>query len=43
MDQTAFTMCEESGIPIFVFDIKDLCHLPEAIRGDYSFGTLISG
>lgn len=41
MDQTAFTMCEESGIPIFVFDIKDLARLPEAIRGDYSFGTII--
>jgi len=43
MDTTAFAMCEGSGIPIFVFDIKDLARLPEAIRGDYSFGTLISG
>jgi uridylate kinase len=43
MDQTAFAMCEGSGIPIFVFDIKDLRRLPEAIDGDYSFGTLIGG
>lgn len=43
MDTTAFAMCEGSGIPIFVFDIKDLHRLPEIIGGDYSFGTLISG
>jgi len=42
MDATAFTMCERSGIPIFVFNIKDLHRLPEIIKGDYSFGTLIS-
>ncbi|MEK7470921.1 MAG: UMP kinase [Patescibacteria group bacterium] len=41
MDKTAFAMCERSGIPIFVFDIKNLAHLPKAIAGDYSFGTLI--
>ena len=43
MDATAFTMCERSNIPIFVFDIKDLHKLPEIIAGDYSFGTLIEG
>lgn len=43
MDATAFTMCERSNIPIFVFDIKDLYRLPEIIAGDYSFGTLIEG
>ncbi|PIZ61374.1 UMP kinase [Candidatus Shapirobacteria bacterium CG_4_10_14_0_2_um_filter_40_12] len=43
MDITAFAMCESSGIPIFVFDIKDLARLPEAIRGNYSFGTIIRG
>ncbi|MCX6726357.1 MAG: uridine monophosphate kinase [Candidatus Shapirobacteria bacterium] len=42
MDATAFTMCENSGIPIFVFNINDLHRLPEIIGGDYSFGTLIS-
>ncbi len=43
MDSTAFTMCERSNIPIFVFDIKDLHRLSEIIEGDYSFGTLIEG
>jgi uridylate kinase len=42
MDLTAFTMCEKFGIPIFVFDIKDLHRLPDIINGDYSFGTLIN-
>lgn len=41
MDTTAFTMCEKSNIPIFVFNIKDLDKLPLAIKGDYSFGTLL--
>lgn len=43
MDSTAFTMCERSNIPIFVFNISDLHRLPEIIAGDYSFGTLIEG
>jgi len=42
MDRTAFAMCEKSEIPIFVFDIKDLHQLPDIIKGDHSFGTLIS-
>lgn len=41
MDKTAFAMCLNSGIPIFVFHSKDLARLPEAIAGNYSFGTLI--
>ncbi len=41
MDLTAFTMCMRSKIPIFVFDIKDLSRLPDVIRGDYSFGTIV--
>lgn len=41
MDATAFTMCENSGISIFVFNISDLDKLPAIIAGDYSFGTLI--
>jgi uridylate kinase len=43
MDTTAFAMCEKSGIPIFVFDIKDLHRLPDIIDGDFSFGTMIRG
>jgi uridylate kinase len=43
MDRTAFAMCEKSGIPIFVFDIKDLQRLTDIISGDLSFGTLING
>jgi uridylate kinase len=42
MDRTAFAMCEKSEIPIFVFDISDLHRLINIIKGDYSFGTLIS-
>lgn len=41
MDLTAFTMCMRSEIPIFVFNISDLARLPEAIRGNYSFGTIV--
>ncbi len=41
MDTTAFTMCKRSGIPIFVFNISDLEKLPNIIKGDFSFGTLI--
>ncbi len=43
MDTTAFAMCKKSGIPIFVFNINDLERLPEIIKGDHSFGTLIHG
>ena len=41
MDTTAFAMCKRSGIPIFVFNITDLEKLPQIIKGDHSFGTLI--
>ena len=41
MDRTAFAMCEKSQIPIFIFDIKDLEKLPDAINGNYSFGTIV--
>ncbi|MFI5240971.1 MAG: uridine monophosphate kinase [Microgenomates group bacterium] len=41
MDQTAFTMCMESKIPIFVFNANDFNRIPDAINGDFSFGTLI--
>jgi uridylate kinase len=42
MDPTAFAMCMNSKIPIFVFNIKDLSKIPEVLNGDYSFGTLIT-
>jgi len=42
MDATAFAMCMRSNIPIFVFNIKDLSRIPEAINGDHSFGTLVT-
>jgi len=42
MDQTAFAMCRESEIPIFVFNVKNLDQLPKVLKGDYSSGTLIS-
>lgn len=41
MDRTAFAMCENSHIPIFVFNINDLHRLASIINGDYSFGTII--
>jgi len=41
MDKTAFAMCSNSGIPIFIFHSKDLEKLPLAVSGDFSFGTLI--
>ncbi len=42
MDQTAFAMCAKSKIPIFIFDVKDLGKIPEILKGDRSFGTLIT-
>lgn len=41
MDQTAFAMCMNTEIPIFVFNIADLDKLPVILRGNFSFGTLI--
>lgn len=42
MDSTAFAICMRSRIPIFVFNIKDLDRIPEILRGERSFGTLIT-
>lgn len=42
MDATAFAMCEKSKIPIFIFNITDLDKLTDILKGDFSFGTLIS-
>jgi len=41
MDTTAFAMCMNSEIPIFVFDGKDLNRLPDIVNGDFSFGSLV--
>jgi len=42
MDRTAFAICEKTKIPIFVFNIKDLHKIPQVLKGDYSFGTIIT-
>jgi len=42
MDPTAFAMCMLSEIPIFIFNIHDLEKIPDIVRGDFSFGSLIS-
>lgn len=41
MDTTAFAMCMRSNTPIFVFNIEDLHKLPDLLKDDYSFGTLV--
>lgn len=41
MDVTAFAMCQRSRIPIFVFSAQDLNRIPKALRGDFSFGTIV--
>jgi uridylate kinase len=42
MDSTSFAMCMLSEIPIFVFNINDLERIPDIVKGDFSFGSLIS-
>lgn len=41
MDMTAFTLCEENGLPIVVFDINDPSALKNIILGE-QVGTLVS-
>ncbi|MEM8583809.1 MAG: UMP kinase [Bacteroidota bacterium] len=41
MDQTAFTMCRENGIPIIVFDINEPKNLRKIIFGE-PVGTMVS-
>jgi len=41
MDQTAFTMCRENGIPIIVFDINEPTNLRKIIFGE-TVGTTVS-
>jgi len=42
MDITAFSMCENSKIPIFVFDMNTYGNIKKALQGDLSIGTLVS-
>jgi uridylate kinase len=41
MDLTAFTMCKENNLPIYVFDMNKVGNLLKVIRGE-DIGTLIS-
>lgn len=42
MDMTAFTLCEESGMPILVVDFWSDDDLLQAVKGQHHVGTLIS-
>lgn len=42
MDMTAFTLCKENKLPIFVFNMNEPGNLVKLVEGDTSFGTLIS-
>ncbi|HSG68084.1 MAG TPA: UMP kinase [Bacteroidales bacterium] len=41
MDQTAFTLCRENGMPIYVFDMNKPGNLKKVLAGN-NIGTLIS-
>ena len=41
MDMTAFTLCQENGMPILVLDLWSNDDLYEAVLGRYEVGTLI--
>ncbi len=40
MDMTAFTLCQENGLPVIVFDMNKPGNLLKILRGEKS-GTLI--
>ena len=40
MDLTAFTMCSENNLPIFVFDMNTLGNLKKVVLGE-KIGTLV--
>lgn len=42
MDQTAFSMCRDNDLPIIVFNFADDKSMDAILRGDTSFGTIIS-
>lgn len=41
MDQTAFTMCKENNVPIYVFDMNTSGNLLKVVQGE-EIGTLVS-
>lgn len=41
MDLTAFTMCKENNLPIYVFDMNQVGNLLKVVKGD-NIGTLVS-
>jgi uridylate kinase len=42
MDATAFSLCQNSKIPIFVFKSEDIDQIPDLlINNNFSFGTLV--
>ncbi|MEM9953392.1 MAG: UMP kinase [Chloroflexota bacterium] len=43
MDMTAFTLCQENDMPIMVVDFWNEDDLLQAVKGDMSVGTLITG
>lgn len=40
MDMTAFTLCQENGLPIIVFNVNDPANLMKIIKGE-AIGTLV--
>lgn len=43
MDQAAFSLCQDAGLPIRVFDFTDLKNLLKVATGDQKIGTLVRG
>jgi uridylate kinase len=43
MDLTAFTLCQENNMPIFVVDFWSDDALVHAVQGKHDVGTLING
>ncbi|MHC4871108.1 MAG: UMP kinase [Planctomycetota bacterium] len=41
MDQTAFSLCMENKMPIFVFSMKEKGNILKAVEGDSSIGTIV--
>ncbi|HKL09179.1 MAG TPA: hypothetical protein VJ896_10425, partial [Bacteroidales bacterium] len=41
MDMTAFTMCKENNLPIYVFDMNTPGNLLKVVKGE-KIGTLVS-
>lgn len=42
MDQTAFTLCKENNLPIYVFNINNQGDLGAIIDGNFSVGTIVN-